>query len=87
MPYCKFLEAGSIFTIVPNETIMNAASRAGVQLPYRCVSGHHGLCRLLLDRREIKTVSRSGDPLIHKYSESSLPCCHFPMHDVGSKNQ
>ena len=76
--------SGHTFTVAPGETILAAALRQGVGLPYGCRNGACGAC---------KGVLRSGELAYDEYQEralhdsekaagKALTCCTHPLTDV-----
>jgi len=49
----RFAEGGAEFTCMPGDTVLRAALRSGVSLPYECASGGCGACRVQLKSGEI----------------------------------
>ena len=76
--------SGHTFTVAPGETILAAALRQGIGLPYGCRNGACGAC---------KGVLRSGELSYDEYQEralhasekaagKALTCCTHPLTDV-----
>ena len=76
--------SGHTFTVEPGETILTAALRQGIGLPYGCRNGACGAC---------KGVLRSGDLAYDEYQEralhdsekaagKALTCCTHPLTDI-----
>jgi CDP-4-dehydro-6-deoxyglucose reductase len=76
--------SGHAFSVAPGETILEAALRQGVGLPYGCRNGACGAC---------KGVLRSGELVYGEYQEralhpnekaagKALTCCTRPLTDV-----
>ena len=76
--------SGNTFTVAPGETILEAALRQGIGLPYGCRNGACGAC---------KGVLRSGDLVYGEYQEralhpaekaagKALTCCTRPTSDI-----
>ena len=55
--------AGKTFQIKPSQTILEAALEAGITIPYGCMSGMCGSCKIKLE---------SGDVMLEDYQESAL---------------
>ena len=76
--------SGNTFEVAPGETVLEAALRQGVGLPYGCRNGACGAC---------KGVLRSGELAYGEYQEralhdseraagKALTCCTYPQGDV-----
>ena len=76
--------SGHTFTVEPGETILTAALRQGIGLPYGCRNGACGAC---------KGVLRSGEVSYDDYQEralhdaereagKALTCCTHPVTDI-----
>jgi CDP-4-dehydro-6-deoxyglucose reductase len=76
--------SGHTFTVAPGETILEAALRQGIGLPYGCRNGACGAC---------KGVLRSGELAYGEYQEralhpaerqagKALTCCTRPLTDI-----
>jgi CDP-4-dehydro-6-deoxyglucose reductase len=76
--------SGHTFSVEPGETILTAALRQGIGLPYGCRNGACGAC---------KGVLRSGELAYDEYQEralhdhekaagKALTCCTHPLTDV-----
>jgi len=76
--------SGHTFTVAPGETILEAALRQGIGLPYGCRNGACGAC---------KGVLRSGELEYGEYQEralhpseraagKALTCCTKPLADI-----
>ena len=76
--------SGHTFQVAPGETILEAALRQGVGLPYGCRNGACGAC---------KGILRSGDLAYGEYQEralhdaekaagKALTCCTRPLTDI-----
>ena len=64
MSYTVTLESsGKTFHIKPSQTILEAALEAGITIPYGCMSGMCGSCKIKLE---------SGDVMLEDYQESAL---------------
>ncbi len=50
---CSILPSGKTFTVDPQETILEAALRAGIVLPYGCKDGACGSCKATLSQGEV----------------------------------
>ncbi len=77
--------SGHTFTVAPGETLLEAALRQGVGLPYGCRNGACGAC---------KGVLRSGELAYGEYQEralhpsekaagKALTCCTRPLTDIA----
>ncbi len=76
--------SGHTFTVAPGETVLEAALRQGIGLPYGCRNGACGAC---------KGVLRSGELAYGEYQEralhpaerqagKALTCCTRPLTDI-----
>ena len=76
--------SGHTFTVAPGETVLAAALRQGIGLPYGCRNGACGAC---------KGVLRSGELAYDEYQEralhasekaagKALTCCTHPLTDI-----
>jgi CDP-4-dehydro-6-deoxyglucose reductase len=76
--------SGHTFAVEPGETILSAALRQGIGLPYGCRNGACGAC---------KGVLRSGEVAYDEYQEralhdaekaagKALTCCTHPLTDI-----
>jgi len=76
--------SGHTFTVAPGETLLAAALRQGIGLPYGCRNGACGAC---------KGVLRSGELAYDEYQEralhasekaagKALTCCTHPLTDI-----
>jgi CDP-4-dehydro-6-deoxyglucose reductase len=76
--------SGHTFTVAPGETMLAAALRQGIGLPYGCRNGACGAC---------KGVLRSGELAYDEYQEralhaseksagKALTCCTHPLTDI-----
>jgi CDP-4-dehydro-6-deoxyglucose reductase len=76
--------SGHAFSVAPGETILEAALRQGIGLPYGCRNGACGAC---------KGILRSGDLVYGEYQEralhaaekaagKALTCCTQPVGDI-----
>ncbi|MEY3669233.1 MAG: hypothetical protein RL258_628, partial [Pseudomonadota bacterium] len=50
---CSILPSGKTFPVDPQETILEAALRAGIVLPYGCKDGACGSCKATLTQGEV----------------------------------
>jgi CDP-4-dehydro-6-deoxyglucose reductase len=76
--------SGNVFTVKPGETVLEAALRQGIGLPYGCRNGACGAC---------KGTLRSGELDYREYQEralrpeekaagKALTCCTRPLTDI-----
>lgn len=72
------------FSVLPDETILNAAIREGVGLPYSCRDGTCGSCKskLVSGTVALRDYSDSALSIEEKNAGSILPCCSTVMSDV-----
>lgn len=52
----QFAEGGPEFACMPGDTMLRAALRSGVSLPYECASGGCGACRVQLKSGEVEDL-------------------------------
>lgn len=76
--------SGRTFSVEPNETVLEAALRQGVGLPYGCKDGACGTCRgkllegTLLHRRHSSSALSAAD----EAKGFALFCSAFPQNDI-----
>lgn len=68
-----------IFTLQPEETLLEALERTGHQIEYQCRNGYCGSCRLKLLAGQ---VTYSTLPLAFISSDEILPCCCQALTDL-----
>lgn len=69
------------FEVEPGETVLEAAMRAGVEIPYSCRSGTCRTCRSRVERGELRHDPEYRDDLLIEASEEAegyrLLCSSF----------
>jgi CDP-4-dehydro-6-deoxyglucose reductase, E3 len=76
--------SGHAFTVAPGETILEAALREGIGLPYGCRNGACGACKGVLRSGELE-YGEYQDRALHpseKASGKALTCCTRPLTDI-----
>lgn len=76
--------SGHAFTVAPGETILAAALRQGIGLPYGCRNGACGACKGLLRSGEL-AYDEYQERALHaseKAAGKALTCCTHPLTDV-----
>ncbi len=76
--------SGHTFTVAPGETILEAALRQGVGLPYGCRNGACGACKGLLRSGELE-YGEYQERALHaqeKATGKALTCCTRPLGDI-----
>ncbi len=76
--------SGRTFSVDPNETVLEAALRQGIGLPYGCKNGACGTCRgkLLEGRLVHRLHSSSALPADDEAKGFALFCSSFPQGDI-----
>lgn len=72
--------SGRVLQVNDGETVLDAAIREGVTLPYGCRNGRCGACRAQLLRGEIQEGPERSSPI--PGVDSSLLCRAYPMSEV-----
>jgi CDP-4-dehydro-6-deoxyglucose reductase len=77
-------KSGRTFTVEEDETVLEAAIRQGVQLPYGCKNGACGSCKgkLLEGRMEHGDHSQSALSTLDESAGATLLCCAHPKSNV-----
>jgi CDP-4-dehydro-6-deoxyglucose reductase len=77
-------KSGRTFTVEEDETVLEAAIRQGVQLPYGCKNGACGSCKgkLLEGRMEHGDHSQSALSTLDETAGATLLCCAHPKSNV-----
>jgi CDP-4-dehydro-6-deoxyglucose reductase len=76
--------SGHAFTVAPGETVLEAAIRQGIGLPYGCRNGACGACKGILRSGELEyddyqeRALHSGE----KAAGKALTCCTRPLTDI-----
>jgi CDP-4-dehydro-6-deoxyglucose reductase len=76
--------SGHTFTVAPGETLLEAALRQGVGLPYGCRNGACGACKGVLRSGEL-AYGDYQDRALHpaeKAAGKALTCCTRPLGDI-----
>ena len=76
--------SGHTFTVAPGETLLEAALRQGVGLPYGCRNGACGACKGVLRAGELE-YGEYQDRALHpseKAGGKALTCCTKPLGDI-----
>jgi len=84
---CSLEPSGKKFPVQPNETILQAALRAGVVLPYGCKDGACGSCKSQLLEGEVDYGNYQKKALSddERAQGGVLICCATPKTDVVVK--
>ncbi len=77
-------KSGRTFTVEEDETVLEAAIRQGVQLPYGCKNGACGSCKgkVLEGRMEHGDHSQSALSTLDETAGATLLCCAHPKSNV-----
>lgn len=77
-------KSGRTFTVEEDETVLEAAIRQGVQLPYGCKNGACGSCKgkVLEGRMEHGDHSQSALSTLDESAGATLLCCAHPKSNV-----
>ncbi len=77
-------KSGRTFTVEADETVLEAAIRQGVQLPYGCKNGACGSCKgkVLEGRIEHGDHSQSALSALDETAGATLLCCAHPKSNV-----
>jgi CDP-4-dehydro-6-deoxyglucose reductase len=73
---------GHRFDVAPGETILAAALRQGILLPYGCRNGQCGACAAILVEGELEYPSGKTEGLEGRPVGSCLPCQAVPLADL-----
>jgi CDP-4-dehydro-6-deoxyglucose reductase len=74
--------SGHEFTVDPGETVLSAALRQGIGLPYGCRSGNCGACMARLVAGEVAYASGNTAALEGQEADRCLPCQAVPKSDL-----
>ncbi len=77
--------SGNTFQVEEGETILDAAIRQDIGLPYGCRNGFCGACIATLLSGEIKYPDGEPDKLLDASDDACLPCQAVPASDVELK--
>ena len=76
------LKRGERFECAPDETLLEAARRAGLRWPFSCSSGVCGTCRTRRLSGEVQ-MSQGGGLRPREVAQGwMLPCCSRPLGDL-----
>lgn len=76
--------SGHTFTVAPGETVLEAALRQGIGLPYGCRNGACGACKGILQSGEL-AYGDYQERALHdseKAGGKALTCCTKPLSDI-----
>jgi ferredoxin-NADP reductase len=73
---------GDTFTCRPDQTVLQAATAAGVRLPSSCSDGVCGTCKTLKLSGEVDMHHKGGIRAREVASGQFLPCCSRPRSDL-----
>ena len=76
--------SGNTFTVTPGETLLEAALRQGIGLPYGCRNGACGACKGMLRSGELE-YGDYQERALHpqeKAAGKALTCCTRPLTDI-----
>ncbi len=76
--------SGHTFTVAPGETVLEAALRQGIGLPYGCRNGACGACKGVLRSGELE-YGEYQERALHpqeKAAGKALTCCTRPLTDI-----
>ncbi len=75
--------SGTRFAVEQGETVLDAAIRQGVGLPYGCRGGRCGSCIATLLEGEVDYPDGPPEALEHEDADKCLPCVAVPRSDLG----
>jgi CDP-4-dehydro-6-deoxyglucose reductase, E3 len=76
--------SGHTFTVAPGETILEAAIRQGIGLPYGCRNGACGACKGVLRSGEVE-MEEYQERALHEHEKAAgkaLTCRSHPLSDI-----
>jgi CDP-4-dehydro-6-deoxyglucose reductase len=76
--------SGHTFTVAPGETILEAALRQGIGLPYGCRNGACGACKGVLESGSLD-YGEYQERALHPHEKAAgkaLTCCTRPLTDI-----
>ncbi len=73
------LPAGITFSVSPTETVLSAALRHGIAMPYRC---QQGVCSSCVCRRQSGTVQYQAPEPEHRDHQFTYCCLAFATSDL-----
>lgn len=80
---CFNLKVGDVFfEINARETILQCAYRNGINIEYKCASGHCGACKTRLLEGRVRLEHSGGISRRNIAKGFILACCTFPKSDV-----
>lgn len=76
--------SGRAFTVQPGETILEAATRSGIGLPYGCRNGACGACKATLREGNLAYGDHQERAITdaEKAAGKALTCCTKPLSDI-----
>lgn len=74
--------SGRVFSVEEDESILDAAIRQDIGLPYGCRNGFCGACLSTLLEGEVEYPDGEPDKLLDAPESACLPCQAFPKTDV-----
>lgn len=76
--------SGRAFTVQPGETILEAATRSGIGLPYGCRNGACGACKATLREGSLAYGDHQERAITEaeKAAGKALTCCTKPLSDI-----
>jgi len=76
---------GPIITCGENETLLDAANRQGVKIPYGCKGGGCGMCKVKIEEGEYfsKKMSMAALPESERELHYTLACKTYPRSNVS----
>lgn len=76
--------SGKRFIVEPNESILAAALRSGIDLPYHCANGKCGGCKAQLLAGKVRRCEHSDYPMtdLEKQQQFHLLCSTTPTSDI-----
>ena len=79
---CHYIDLEKTFNVSEGETILEAAYRKGIELPYRCGTGSCGVCKLRLVSGDVKLEHSGGISASMIREGYILPCCTMPLTSI-----
>ncbi len=78
----KIARSGHEFEVAPDETVLDAAIRQDIGLPYGCRNGFCGACMATLVSGEVSYPEGEPDKLLDAPEDACLPCQAVPLSDL-----
>ncbi len=78
----KIARSGHEFEVEPDETVLDAAIRQDIGLPYGCRNGFCGACMATLVSGEVSYPEGEPDKLLDAPEDACLPCQAVPLSDL-----